>query len=29
MGLAPVIIDEVFRLIERLKASRATTILLV
>ena len=29
MGLAPVIIDEVFRLIERLKASRETTILLV
>ena len=29
MGLAPVIIDEVFRLIEQLKASRSTTILLV
>ena len=29
MGLAPVIIDEVFRLIERLKAARDTTILLV
>jgi branched-chain amino acid transport system ATP-binding protein len=29
MGLAPVIIDEVFALIERLKASRETTLLLV
>ena len=29
MGLAPVIIDEVFALIERLKAARETTILLV
>jgi branched-chain amino acid transport system ATP-binding protein len=29
MGLAPVIIDEVFRLIEQLKASRETTLLLV
>ena len=29
MGLAPVIIDEVFRLIEQLKASSSTTILLV
>ena len=29
MGLAPVIIDEVFRLIERLKGSQETTILLV
>jgi branched-chain amino acid transport system ATP-binding protein len=29
MGLAPVIIDEVFRLIEQLKSSRSTTILLV
>ncbi|GAC1336300.1 MAG: ABC transporter ATP-binding protein [Myxococcales bacterium] len=29
MGLAPVIIDEVFRLIEQLKASRETTMLLV
>ncbi len=29
MGLAPVIIDEVFGLIERLKAARETTILLV
>jgi branched-chain amino acid transport system ATP-binding protein len=29
MGLAPVIIDEVFKLIEQLKASRQTTILLV
>jgi branched-chain amino acid transport system ATP-binding protein len=29
MGLAPVIIDEVFRLIEQLKATRETTMLLV
>ena len=29
MGLAPVIIEEVFRVIERLKATRTTTILLV
>ena len=29
MGLAPVIIDEVFRLIEQLKSSKSTTILLV
>jgi branched-chain amino acid transport system ATP-binding protein len=29
MGLAPVIIDEVFALIERLKAARETTLLLV
>ena len=29
MGLAPVIIDEVFRLIEQLKATRETTLLLV
>lgn len=29
MGLAPVIIDEVFALIERLKAARDTTLLLV
>jgi branched-chain amino acid transport system ATP-binding protein len=29
MGLAPVIIDEVFRLIEKLKAARETTMLLV
>jgi branched-chain amino acid transport system ATP-binding protein len=29
MGLAPVIIDEVFRLIEQLKTARETTMLLV
>jgi branched-chain amino acid transport system ATP-binding protein len=29
MGLAPVIIDEVFALIEQLKAARDTTLLLV
>ena len=29
MGLAPVIIEEVFRVIERIKSTRTTTILLV